>query len=660
MKTRNFIYVALAFMALSCAKEIAPETSAPEQDYNIIEKSFTAGIEATKTSMVDGFKIQWKANDGVTIIDNVAKKAVKYLAAEAGAVSALNPATAGTGVAEGATEIYAAYPWRDGNNALFLENGDELNNCYLTPDQRPSRNGYYASVHYAMAKADATDNLHFKNVNGFIKFNIAAELDNLVKAIYIISNNDEEICGAFKMKWNNGEPKFVYKDNSANKPYVRAYNANGIGLKTGDYFLGILPVTFEKGFTVVLQMLDGTQLYKRTEKQLTVGEGEILPMKALAKADYSNDDINYFVLYNEGFDITFGDVTINKTNFSTFKFVSKHREENVRGDNLFFVSPYADETVISGNPSKYAVIGTNKNQRSKVTQNGHMGVVDGGTVYMFANLEVTHGDVSLVRGFPSKFGNIVISNCAFKTMPRHLLDMHNGTTVDNSTLESVVIEDSELCFANCASDYAVLQRSGKNHHIGTFRFENNIVTSTGSESKNFRLIGGYSTGSNTGTVVTDFFVNHNTFHNTCTGGFMSVAGIEDEYYCTYNLFVVPLSKDLELLTVYQPGETRIDPQSGECISNYFYSGTEFIWNRGSKYQGNLSRAGSPVKLSVSPLSSIWDPVNGKFGAYSFTLAGDGTAPAYNKVGAQRADMIPETADLDSPAANYVSLDLGSF
>ena len=142
---------------------------------------------------------------------------------------------------------------------------------------------------------------------------------------------------------------------------------------------------------------------------------------------------------------------------------------------------------------------------------------------------------------------------------------------------------------------------------------------------------------------------------------MSVAGIEDEYYCTYNLFVVPLSKDLELLTVYQKPETdRIDPKSGECISNYFYSGTEFIWNRGSKYQGNLSRAGSPVKLSVSPLSSIWDPANGKFGAYSFTLAGDGDAPAYNKVGAQRADMIPETADLDSPAANYVNVDLGSY
>lgn len=668
MKTRNIFYLALAFMALSCAKEIAPEGVAPEQEITYVQKTFTAGIgeveDVTKTTMVNGFQIEWKANDGVTVIDNVAKQAVKYTASTGGATTTLTTTT--DGVAEDATEIYAAYPWRDGDNALKLVNGDELDMCYLTPDQRPSRNSYYASTHYAMAKSDKMDNFQFKNVNAFIRFTISEDLNELVKAVYIFSNNDEEISGAFRMKWNDGNPKFVYKSDSSLRTFVRAYNSDGSGLKTGNYFLSILPTTFENGFTMILQMFDGSQLYKRTEKKITVAEGQILPMKALNKADYSTDDVNYFVLYNEGLNVTIGGVTINPY-FKDAKgkqlctIVTKNRNESVRGQNVFFITPSADQAVISGTQTNYAAIGMYKNQRSKVTQSGHMGVLDGGNVYMFANLEVTHDDVSLVRGFPQSFGNIVISNCAFKTLPRHLLDMHNGTTYDNSTLESVVIEDSELCFVNCANDYAIIQRSGKNHHIGTFRFENNIVTSTGSESKNFRLVGGYSTNTNTGTVVTDFFVNRNTFHNTCTGGFMSVAGIEDEYYCTYNLFVVPLTKSLELLTVYQKPDTdRIDPKSGECINNYFYSGTEFVWNRGSKYQSNLSRAGTPVKLSESPLSSIWEPANGKFGAYSFTLAGEGTAPAYNEVGAQRADMTPATAALDSPAANYVSVELGSY
>lgn len=668
MKTRNIFYLALAFMALSCAKEIAPEGVAPEQDITYVQKTFTAGIgeveDVTKTTMVNGFQIEWKANDGVTVIDNVAKKAVMYTASTGGATTTLTTTT--DGVAKDATEFYAAYPWRDGDNALKLVNGDELDMCYLTPDQRPSRNSYYATAHYAMAKSDKMDNFQFKNVNAFIRFTISEDLNELVKAVYIFSNNDEEISGAFRMKWNDGNPKFVYKSDSSLRTFVRAYNSNGSGLKTGNYFLSILPTTFEKGFTMILQMLDGTQLYKRTEKKITVAEGQILPMKALNKADYSTDDVNYFVLYNEGLNVTIGGVTINPY-FKDAKgkqictIVTKNRNESVRGQNVFFITPSADEAVISGTQTNYAAIGMYKNQRSKVTQSGHMGVLDGGNVYMFANLEVTHGDVSLVRGFPSKFGNIVINNCAFKTLPRHLLDMHNGTTYDNTTLESVVIEDSEFCFVNCPNDYSILQRSNKyNMHLGTFKFVNNIVTSTG-ESK-FRLMHGYSTNTNTGTTVTDWTVTNNTFHNTSSASFMSVAGLEDEYYCSYNLFVVPLTKSLELLTVYQPGETRIDPQSGECVNNYFYSSgsDEFVWNRGSKYQTNLSRAGSPVKLSVSPLSSIWSPAEGKFGAYSFKLAGEGTAPAYNEVGAQRADMVPATAALDSPAANYVSVELGSY
>ena len=668
MKTRNIFYLALAFMALSCVKETAPEGAAPEQEINYVQKEFTAGVGTfdaadTKTAMVNGFQIEWKANDGVTVIDNVAKTAVKYTASTAGATTTLTTTT--EGVAADATEFYAAYPWRDGNNALKLVNGDELDMCYLTPDQRPSRNGYYASAHYAMAKSDEMGNFQFKNVNGFIRFTISQDLNELVKAVYIFSNNDEEIAGAFRMKWNDGNPKFVYKSDSSLRTFVRAYNTNGTGLKAGEYFLGILPTTFEKGFTMVLQMLDGTQLYKRTEKQITVSEGQILPMKALNKADYSTDDINYFVLYNEGFDVTIGGVTINPyfkdangKQMSTI--VTKNRNESVRGQNVFFITPSADAAVISGTQTDYAAIGMYKNQRSKVTQNGHMGVLDNGNIYMFANLEVTHDDVSLVRGFPNKFGHIVISNCAFKTLPRHLLDMHNGTTYDDSTLEGVIIEDSDFCFVNCANDYAIMQRSGRNLHLGQFTFVNNVVTSTGSDTKNFRVLGGYSSNSKTGTTVNDWTVNQNTFHNTRTGGFMSIAGIEDVFNCNDNLFVVPLTKSLEVVTIYQSGETLIVPQSGECINNYYYSESEeYKWTKPSKYTDNLSRGGSPVALSANPLSTLWNPANGAYGAYSFSVS-SGTAPAYNKVGAQRADMVPATASLDSPAAGYSSVDLGSF
>ena len=723
MKTRNIFYLALAFMALSCAKEIAPETAAPEQDFNVIPMTFTAGMsemkeaDATKTGMENGYQIKWNKSDGVTIIDNVAKTAVKYVASAAGATTTLSPATAGTGVAEGATEIYGAYPWRDGNNALKLVNGDELDMCYMTPDQRPSRNGYYASVHYAMAKADEVGNLHFKNINAFIKFTIAEELNEQVHAVYIFSNNDEEITGAFRMKWNNGEPQFVYKDDSSLRTHARIYNTakvdgvtTTVPLKNGAYFIGILPTTFQKGFTVVLQMVDGTQLYKRTEKTITVKEGQILPMKTLAKADYSTDDVNYYVLYNEGFTeqmkisgISF-DLFGRKTDGTPISNIvtSNARFSKVNGSSIYFVTPAAKNAVISGtSKTNYAVIGMSKKYRSTVELNTHMGVAentDRSSIFMLANLDVNvTADVSLWRGYPKEFGNIVINNCSFKGLRRHLLDIHNGTTygvqaITQSVLYRTIIEDSEFCFKDCANDYSILQRSQRALWTNTFKFVNNVVTATGCSGKNFRVLAGAGDGKmykldengnkvldangkdivestlKVGVTVDDLTVSRNTYHNTWTQSLVNVVGIDDVFMCEKNVYDIALTKNVEQFTVYTryDVEAPIIPASGHCRQNYYYvydakddKGNALKWTTPSKYSTNLQTKDQPVALSASPLSSIWDPADGKFGAYSFSVA-SGTAPAYNEAGAQRADMTPVTAALDSPAANYVNIDLGSY
>ena len=138
MKTRNFIYVALAFMALSCAKEIAPETSAHEQDYNYIPKTFTAGIDIvkdandvqSKVALVNGYQVEWRSGDQVAVFDNISKARNPYTASEAGAVTTLSGE-----VPSGSTEFLAIYPDRgldnNGNPRLTM-NGDRIDGCYLS------------------------------------------------------------------------------------------------------------------------------------------------------------------------------------------------------------------------------------------------------------------------------------------------------------------------------------------------------------------------------------------------------------------------------------------------------------------------------------------------------------------------------------------------
>ena len=165
MKTRNIFYLASAFFVMSCAEEFVPESNTgvtPGQEITYVQKTFTAGIEgvSSKTALVDDCKIEWKVDDKVAMLDGISSSPILYKAAEAGPVTTLK---SDTGVASGAAEFYAFYPYRD-----FTLTGDEISGCYLNPDQKPSRGGFYVASHFIMSKADAVDNFTFKNLNGFI------------------------------------------------------------------------------------------------------------------------------------------------------------------------------------------------------------------------------------------------------------------------------------------------------------------------------------------------------------------------------------------------------------------------------------------------------------------------------------------------------------
>ena len=68
---------------------------------------------------------------------------------------------------------------------------------------------------------------------------------------------------------------------------------------------------------------------------------------------------------------------------------------------------------------------------------------------------------------------------------------------------------------------------------------------------------------------------------------------------------------------------------------------------------------SALELSASPLSDLWDPADGKFGAYTIVPAA-GTAAPTGLVGAQRPDMDPVTTAVNSAAYEYETNDLGKL
>lgn len=628
MKTRNILYLSLAFLAMSCAKEITPETEV-SADVKYVDVEFTAGIE-TKTTLADGNKVIWTAGDKVSVFDNSATAEThnnEFAAAASEATSVIYGS-----VPADATEFYALYPYRQ----VATIAGTVISNCYLNPIQAAKAGSFNNNQAPMIGKADAQNNFTFKNLVSHIKVNVPEDMTD-VKSITLMGNNNEAITGVFSADWNGGEPVVTI---TSPETYATVRVNNG-AMAPGDYYITVLPVEFKNGFTVIYGKTDGTQVAKKTSNAITAvnKRNQILPMKPLASTDLA-EHMNYWVKYNDGFDITVSGYTFNKTTHTGGKLVNDTKgNATMASDGVYFVMPQTTTACFGGHKSysKYIVMGADASVRTPMSIDGNQGLKDAGTVFMLANLSLTYtGSWAVLRSHNPSFGDIVLNNCSFAKIPKTFLDFENGAPDVEFALNSVTIEDCELGF-NAAAAYVFSKRK-VNSTVDKFEMTNNIIYACdGITMTDFKIISGYNSSSKTGPTVKDYKILRNTFHGTVGNGTLSaVSGITGESVTNNNLLVIEFTKATEFFSIYQPGDVLVIPASGESINNYYYTSTTYKLNVPSKYTTNLTRAGSPVLLASSPLAATWDPANGVFGDYTITPVDESKIPGENVIiGARR-------------------------
>lgn len=628
MKTRNILYLSLAFLAMSCAKEITPETEV-SADVNYVDVEFTAGIE-TKTTLADGNKVIWTAGDKISVFDNSAT-AESHNNEFAAAASEATSVIYGSVPAD-ATEFYAFYPYRQ----VATIEGSVISNCYLNPIQSAKAGSFNNNQAPMIGKADAQNNFTFKNLVSHIRVNVPEDMAD-VKSITLMGNNNEAITGVFSVDWNGGEPVVTI---TSPETYATVRVSEG-AMAPGDYYITVLPVEFKNGFTVIYGKTDGTQVAKKTSNAVTAvnKRNQILPMKPLASTDLT-EHMNYWVKYNDGFDITVSGYTFNKTTHTGGKLVNDTKgNAKMASDGIYFVMPQTTTACFGGHKSysKYIVMGADASVRTPMSIDGNQGLKDAGTLFMLANLSLTYtGNWSVLRAHNPSFGDIVLNNCSFAKIPKTFLDFENGANAVELALNSVTIEDCELGF-NAAAAY-VFSKRNVNSTVEKFEMTNNIIYACdGIKMTDFKIVNGYHSDQKTGPAIKDYKIERNTFCGTVPGATMSaVSGISGESVTNNNLFVVDFTRNSEFFSIYIPGDAIVIPASGECINNYFYSSTTFTLAAPGKYMTNLKRAGSPVPLASSPLAATWDPANGVFGDYTITPVDESKTPGENVIiGARR-------------------------
>ena len=664
MKTRHIIYMALAFMATACAEELAPVTdnNSATDEVVCVPMEFTGVIEtSTKTTLVNDKQVNWISGDKVSVIPAGGSTIHEFKAASATNTAYLS------GEAPVADSYYAFYPYA--NNITL--SGSTLSNCNLSANQSGKAGTFNTQTAAMMGKSNG-DEIVFKNLMSHIKFTLAEGIEG-VEYIILMGNNNEHISGKYSANWNNGNP-IITPTSGGTFKYVSLKNPNGGTLTSGDYYFTIFPVEFTKGFTVILQMQDGTQLAKKTNNPIpALKRNQIRPMTALSKADYS-DHMNYYAKYVVGKDITIGGETFNNKSGLNVTLIDGTKAVDINSGRLYFVFPGIDNTNTTTrvrlhlqNPgTKYEhlyIIGTERDNRSDIILQTNLLDCSNAT-QILANLDFTvasganimKSDSNLTEG-----GKMIISNCAFDAVTVHPMHLSNSTQC--TSFEKLVVEDSEFGLKYSTPYFFNLR--GCSTTLTSAEVRNNIFYAVNTTITDFKIF-----DLNSG-KISNLNVSNNTFVGT-GGAVLCITGQgtgKDCFEFNYNLFDIPLTRDIALATT---ATVETAPSSGSCQHNYFYAHDDFLTFdavTAKKIYLNSTNAtyiefSAPERLFKSPLSGNWAPASGRFGAYDIETYNMANQPDQSIIiGAQRKDMAPATptaTEANLASYNYSTVNAGSL
>ena len=628
MKTRSIFMISLAFVAMSCAKEVLPETNPEENtELNLVPMEFTTSLE-TKAGIVDGEgTVEWAANDQITVFDNLGGKNT-FTTAVGGATSVF------TGeVTEGATAFYALYPQRTSTESVKLDVEKKVINSKLFPNQTAVLGSYAKGNGGAVmvAKADAENRLYFKNMTSHIRFTLAEDMTD-VKSITLMGNNYEILAGTYKVDFSGAEPVLTV---DKAETYVTLSNGDG-PLAPGDYFFTILPVEFEAGFTVILSKTDGTQVAKKTTKEITsLGtRNKVLPMAALPSSEYKSH-MNYFVKYNDGFDITFGGYTFNnKTQTGAVRLTPTSK--SITKDGFYFV-PSSVAATIDYNSSSLILIGEDSSQRSAIVQNKNAQPNTKDGIFLCANLHYTLKRIE-TKADVGTFDKIIFDNCKIINTGDGFLRLNNGAVVINDFVVSGC--DIEIQNPNATFNFVTGNKTGTK--IVNTNFYNNVfyVNSTVGMT-GFVLLNEGSAGT---VEYSNIILSYNTFDKTPIGNALVYATTASgSVSINYNVFLeANITGGVKYVMGTSPNEVSVE-------NNFFYKGD---YEKGVQIYNGFT--GNNPKSIDDPRVSDWNPALGICSLNTITYNGK-TFTA----GAQReAVASPETANY--AAANYVSVDYGTL
>ena len=240
-----------AILVAACAKEkLVPEQENVLEGVNFVPMTFTASLDASKSTLSGGTKVFWEAGDEIAVFDGTVVNKFTLASGEGTA-----SATFTGEVAEGSTDFYASMPYAACVKAEMQ--GDTLAKMTVAvPATQTIAEGGCIAPDAIVAVAMAEEGqLDFKNICSLAAFQITSDD---VRSVQIKSNGGEYLTGNMVVTDTTSVPSGL------NKVVVKP--ASGTFAR-GTYYATVLPAVLESGVAVTGVKADESIFLKKTDKK---------------------------------------------------------------------------------------------------------------------------------------------------------------------------------------------------------------------------------------------------------------------------------------------------------------------------------------------------------------------------------------------------------
>ena len=293
---KRFLLFALAvIMFAACSKDAIDEQQNMQTIVDEAPETLVVGFEEsdeTRIQLNEEVKTVWTNGDQVSVFYRSDANQKWHYQGETGErVAELTRVEAGVAT-EAMKRVVVVYPYNDD----YYINTETYNIQAFLPAVQTYLKDSYGLDGNIMISSSEYNNFSLKSVCGWLKLQLTGNGEK-VKSITLRGNNGEQVAGELYINSadatatlssdtgsdDDGETGgagggLVFEDTILKEVTLDCSEGVELGAEAAAFYIALPPQTFENGFTVEIEAMDGHIMTKSTDKTLTIERNHIQPM----------------------------------------------------------------------------------------------------------------------------------------------------------------------------------------------------------------------------------------------------------------------------------------------------------------------------------------------------------------------------------------------